>query len=204
MTKKREIPLFPLRVVMFPGGRFDLQIFEKRYIDLIRHCLRKGSGFGICLLKAGEEIFQENLEQTIHSSGTYSKIVDWDQLENGLLGITVEGTEKFVVSDCWKEDDDVLHAEVEFSEIEFVGNETISLEDQFIGLSDLLHNLESHPLVEKKNLIIDYDSLWDLGWRLSELIPMEISQRQKLLEIDDPWERIKNIEKLVADLANNI
>ena len=87
MTKKREIPLFPLRVVMFPGGRFDLQIFEKRYIDLIRHCLRTDSGFGICLLKAGEEIFQENLEQTIHSSGTYSKIVDWDQLENGLLGI---------------------------------------------------------------------------------------------------------------------
>ena len=71
-------------------------------------------------------------------------------------------------------------------------------------MSDLLHNLESHPLVEKKNLIINYDNLWDLGWRLSELVPMEISQRQKLLEIDDPWERIKNIEKLVADLANNI
>jgi len=204
MTKKREIPLFPLRIVMFPGGRFDLQIFEKRYIDLIRHCLRTDSGFGICLLKAGEETFQENLEQTIHGSGTYSKIVDWDQLENGLLGITVEGTGKFIVSDCWKKDDDVLHAEVEFSEIEFVGNEAISLENQFIGLSDLLHNLESHPLVEQKNLIIDYDNLWDLGWRLSELIPMEISQRQKLLEIDDPWERIKNIEKLVVNLANNI
>ena len=135
MTKKREIPLFPLRVVMFPGGRFDLQIFEKRYIDLIRHCLRKGSGFGICLLKAGEEIFQENLEQTIHSSGTYSKIVDWDQLENGLLGITVEGTEKFVVSDCWKEDDDVLHAEVEFSEIEFSISKHVFNSIQFLPMS---------------------------------------------------------------------
>jgi len=203
MTEKREIPLFPLRIVMFPRGRFDLQIFEKRYIDLIRDCLRTDSGFGICLLKTGEETFQENSEQKIYSAGTYSRIVDWDQLENGLLGITVEGAEKFFVSNCWKADNDVLHAEVEFSEIEFVGNENIPLEDQFIGLSDLLHNLESHPLVEKKNLIIDYDNLWDLGWRLSELIPIDVNEKQKLLEINDPWERINNIEKLVADLANN-
>ena len=100
MTEKREIPLFPLRIVMFPRGRFDLQIFEKRYIDLIRDCLRTDSGFGICLLKTGEETFQENSEQKIYSAGTYSRIVDWDQLENGLLGITVEGAEKFFVSNC--------------------------------------------------------------------------------------------------------
>ena len=204
MSKNREIPLFPLSIVMFPGGRFDLQIFERRYIDLIRQCLRSETGFGICLLKSGEETVQKNSGQSIYSTGTYSKIIDWNQLENGLLGITVEGQIKFSVSDYWKGDDDILHANAEFSEVESADSESIPLENQFDGLSVLLRKLENHPMVEKKKLVVDYDNLWDLGWRLSELIPIKVEERQKLLEIDDPWDRVKNIERLIADLANNI
>ena len=204
MSKNREIPLFPLSIVMFPGGRFDLQIFERRYIDLVRQCLRSETGFGICLSKSGEETIQKNSGQAIYTTGTYSKIVDWDQLENGLLGITVEGREKSSVSDFWKGNDDILHANVEFSEVESADSEPIPLENQFDGLSVLLRKLENHPMVEKKKLVVDYDNLWDLGWRLSELIPIKIEERQKLLEIDDPWDRVKNIERLIADLANNI
>ena len=89
MSETQQIPLFPLRVVMFPGGRLDLQIFERRYIDLVSHCMRTSTGFGVCLLKEGEEVIQEGINQTIHRTGTYSNIIDWDQLENGLLGITV-------------------------------------------------------------------------------------------------------------------
>lgn len=204
MSKNREIPLFPLSIVMFPGGRFDLQIFERRYIDLIRHCLRSETGFGICLLKRGDETTQENIEQSIYDTGTYAKIIDWNQLENGLLGITVEGQIKFSVSDYWKGDDDIFHANVEFSEAESADSEPIPVENRFDGLSVLLRRLENHPMVEKKKLVVDYDNLWDLGWRLSELIPIKLEERQKLLEVDDPWERVKNIERLIADLANNI
>ncbi|MDP6537890.1 MAG: LON peptidase substrate-binding domain-containing protein [Gammaproteobacteria bacterium] len=200
----QEIPLFPLRVVMFPGGRLELQIFERRYLDLVSHCMRNDKGFGICLLKEGEETIKEGTKQTIHRSGTYVSIVDWDRLENGLLGITVEGSSKFRVADCWQADSGVLHAEVVFSDTDSVGKETILLDDQFAALADLLHNLEDHPLVEQKKLTIDYDNLWDIGWRLSELIPIEVEQKQQLLEIDDPWERIENIEQLVSDLANEV
>jgi len=187
MTDTQEISLFPLRVVLFPGGRLELQIFEQRYLDLISFCMKNDTGFGVCLLKSGEEVIQEGTQQTIHRTGTYGKIVDWDQLENGLLGITIEGISKFKICDCWQADSGVLQAEVEFSQTEGVGIETIPLDDQFSGLSDLLQNLENHPLVEQKNLSIDYNNLWDLGWRLSELIPIEIEQRQHLLELDDPW-----------------
>jgi len=202
MTETQQIPLFPLRVVMFPRGRLNLQIFERRYIDLVTHCMRTSSGFGICLLKEGEEVIQEGTNQTIHRTGTYSNIIDWDQLENGLLGITVEGSAKFSIEDCWQSDSGVLQGNVQFNETDNVGRETIPLDDQYTALADLLQNLESHPLVEQKKLIIDYNNLWDLGWRLSELIPIEIEQKQQLLEIDDPWERIQSIEQLVSDLAN--
>ena len=203
MTETQQIPLFPLRVVMFPRGRLNLQIFERRYIDLVTHCMRTSSGFGICLLKEGEEVVQEGTNQTIHRTGTYSNIIDWDQLENGLLGITVEGSAKFSIEDCWQSDSGVLQGSVQFNETDNVGRETIPLDDQYTALADLLQNLESHPLVEQKKLIIDYNNLWDLGWRLSELIPIEIEQKQQLLEIDDPWERIQSIEQLVSDLAND-
>ena len=203
MTETQQIPLFPLRVGMFPRGRLHLQIFERRYIDLVTHCMRTSSGFGICLLKEGEEVVQEGTNQTIHRTGTYSNIIDWDQLENGLLGITVEGSAKFSIEDCWQSDSGVLQGNVQFNETDNVGRETIPLDDQYTALADLLQNLESHPLVEQKKLIIDYNNLWDLGWRLSELIPIEIEQKQQLLEIDDPWERIQSIEQLVSDLAND-
>ena len=203
MKNTNDIPLFPLNIVLFPGGRFDLQIFERRYIDLVSHCMRTGTGFGICLLKSGDETNGNNLNQTVYNTGTYAKIVDWDQLESGLLGITVEGAVKFVAQDFWKEEDDVLHAPVEFSDIESTEADVIPLGDEYTALSELLRNLEDHPLVAGRNLSIDYSDLRQLGWRLSELIPLGIDVRQELLELNDPVERLSKIEKLVSEMANN-
>ena len=103
MKKPEDIPLFPLGIGLFPGGRGDPQIFDRRDLALSSHCRRTETGFGICLLKSGGETTRENLEQTTHDTGTYVKIVDWNQLESGLLGITVEGSVKFVAEDYWRE-----------------------------------------------------------------------------------------------------
>lgn len=204
MNKFEEIPLFPLHLVLFPGGRLDLQIFERRYIDLVRSCMKTETGFGICLLKEGEEVIKENSVQKIHRAGTYARIIDWDQLEHGLLGITVEGSAKFAIENFWQAPSGLLMANVQFSEHDSVGKQEIPVEEEFTGLTELLLSLENHPLVKDKKLRIDYDNLWDLGWRLSELIPVENEKKQQLLELDDPWERIENIEQLVVDLANDV
>jgi Lon protease-like protein len=201
LDSHQDIPLFPLRVVMFPGSRLDLQIFEQRYLDMISRCMRSGTGFGICLLREGDEVVSEEGRQTIHRTGTYCSVIDWDQLDNGLLGITVEGLAKFRITDCWQGDSGVLEATVTFSEQDRLGEEAIPLDDAYAALVGLLQSLEKHPLVEQKQLTIDYDNLWDLGWRLGEFIPMAIDQKQQLLDLDDPWERISAIEQLVAEMA---
>ena len=121
MPELQEIALFPLRIVAFPGSRVDLQIFERRYIDLVTACLKSNTGFGICLLKQGDEVVISKSKQTIHRTGTLVKIADWDQLENGLLGITVEGSTKFKIEDCWQEDSGLLHAKVQLSTTDHVG-----------------------------------------------------------------------------------
>ena len=85
-----------------------------------------------------------------------------------------------------EEEDDVLHASVEFSDIESTEAD-VFLGDEYTALSELLRNLEDHPLVAGRNLSIDYSDLRQLGWRLSELIPLGIDVRQELLELNDPW-----------------
>lgn len=197
-----EIPLFPLKVVVFPGTRLDLQIFERRYIDLVSHCLRSECGFGICLLRSGEEVVRVAGKQTIHRIGTYVEIVDWDQLDNGLLGITVEGKSKFTVDDCWQADSGVLEAKVTFSDVDNVDLEPIPVDSDYEALAELLENLASHPMVQQQGQTIDYHNLRVLGWRLGELLPIEAEDKQKLLELEDPSQRIMEIEELVADLAN--
>lgn len=202
MAVRQDIALFPLRVVLFPASKLDLQIFERRYLDLVSQCMRNDEGFGVCLLREGEEVIREASKQTIHRTGTYGKIIDWDQLENGLLGITVEGQKKFRIHDCWQADSGVLEANVEFSEKDTLQQDAIPLDEEYAALVDLLQNLENHPMIEQKNMKIDYDNLWELGWRLSELIPVEVERRQDLLELDDPWERIRAIERFVSEIAN--
>lgn len=203
MNEFQEISLFPLKVVLFPGGRLDLQIFEQRYIDLVSSTLRNDTGFGICLLKSGEEVLREASGQTIHRIGTCCRIVDWDRLDNGLLGITVQGVRKFKVEDCWQSDGGVLQGQVKFSREDSTDNLPLPVDDYYDGLVDLLQNLENHPMVAEQNLRIDYNNLREIGWRLGELLPIDVHEKQQLLEIDDSHQRLEQIEVLVANLANN-
>lgn len=197
----QEIALFPLHSVLFPRGRLALQIFEQRYIDLVSASLRQDSGFGIALLKSGAEVIKLGTSQTVHRTGTYAKIVDWDQLDNGLLGITVEGRRKFHVRECRVTDNGLFMAQVEFSKADYVDDQRIPVTADFTDMQDLLRTLEKHPQVQQMHLQIDHDNLWELGWRLSELIPIGMDVRQQLLELEDPVERMHRIELVVQELA---
>ena len=82
-----EIPLFPLRTVLFPDGLLPLRIFEQRYLAMVRECARSESAFGVCLIVEGEEAISP---VRIAPVGTLAYIVDWFTLEDGLLGVTDE------------------------------------------------------------------------------------------------------------------
>lgn len=202
MTATAQIALFPLKVVIFPGGRLDLQIFEQRYLDLVSASLRESRGFGICLLREGEEVLTAGASQTVHRSGTLVEIQDWDQLDNGLLGIKVEGQRKFRVEDCWLAESGVLQATVSYVDWDDVRAPPVPVEEEHEGLAELLQNLANHPMVRQLGLQIDYQNLRSLGWRLGELLPIAAEQRQELLEMDSPEARIEAIQALVAGLAN--
>ena len=195
------IPLFPLRIVLFPAGRHDLQIFERRYIDMVTDCLKSGTSFGICSIETGVEERTADSQRSVSRIGTLARIIDWNQLDNGLLGITIEGTTKFRVEDCWESDADLLMAQVVLSEGDTIEGEPVAYGNEFDELVEVLKGLEDHPLIAEKNFDIEYENLWQLGWHLSELIPMGGNVRQALLEIDDPRERAESLALLLKDMA---
>ncbi len=101
-----EIPLFPLSAVLLPYGRMPLRIFERRYLDLVRDCMKSGEPFGVVWIRRGSEVAQRGGESPdLGAYGTTAHIVDWDQLPNGLLGITVEGGRRFELFDTSTRDD---------------------------------------------------------------------------------------------------
>src|SRR5690606_24287439 len=204
MTEDHElIPLFPLRSVLFPGGRLPLQIFEQRYIDLISHCMKTDTGFGVCLVTKGDEVARPGIRQEVSRVGMYARIVDWDQLPNGLLGITVEGQRKFTVRDCWAREDKLLMGSVSWASEDYLGQDPLPITEEQDGLVDLLKDLMAHPLIESLQLEMDYSDQRQLGWRLAELLPVPVHQKKQLLEINNTAERLKEIENLVVSVMRH-
>ena len=148
------VPLFPLRIVLFPAGRHDLQIFERRYIDMVTDCLKSGTPFGICSIEAGTEArVQQILQQSVSRIGTLARIIDWNQLDNGLLGITIEGTTKFRVEDCWESDTDLIDGRRLCSARAIQSTASpLPTETNSMNWSRCLKGSKQHPLVAEKEL----------------------------------------------------
>ena len=115
-----HIPLFPLGSALFPHARMPLQIFEPRYVDLVRRCMKTNSGFGVIMIEQGSEVYQRGQDElpNLAPVGCYARIVDWDQLPHNRLGITIEGTHRFSPGALAEARDHLLSADVHWWEEE--------------------------------------------------------------------------------------
>ena len=185
-------PLFPLNTVLFPGGPLPLRIFETRYVDMIRHCMRERCPFGVVLIRAGSEVGVTGASD-ISPVGTTARIVDFNGLPDGLLGISCVGERKFSISRHWQQDDGLHVGEVEFADPE----ESVELPGDFLHLGELLRKV----LPELGDLYARIPKHFsDAGWvgcRLAEILPIALSEKQYCLEIDDPVLRLERLNPLI-------
>ena len=196
-----EIPLFPLPMVLFPGGKLPLQIFEPRYLDMVKNCMREEIGFGVILIEEGQQVLK-NAEQQLPSiahCGTYCSIVDFDQQRNGLLQITVEGQTKFAVRDQYENPDRLMLAQVEFLPEE----EDIPVPDNKQHLVNLLETLTQHKSVQQLGLSINFETARDVGGRLAELLPCPIDFKQRMLEMKNPVIRLSELERQLLRMQDS-
>ena len=186
-----EIPLFPLRTVLFPDGYLPLRIFEQRYLTMIRDCTRDDSGFGVCLIREGEEAVSPVKTAQV---GTLARIIDWYTLEDGLLGVSTTGTLRFSVESSWQQDDGLFRAVVQI----MPEPEACPVPEEYSILSDVLGRFmekvgDNYPAYTPEHL---QDAVW-LGYRLSELLPLAGIEKQHLLEITDPLERLQSLLEIL-------
>ena len=186
----RELPLFPLSTVLFPGGPLPLRIFETRYLDMVRRCLREESGFGVVLITQGRET---GGAPRFVAFGTEARIVDFDRRDDGLLGITCLGAGRFRVTGTRREPDGLNVGEV----ADVAAEPAVPVPAEFCFLADALRGIlpELGDVYAAVPRHFD-DSAW-VGHRLAELLPLEPCDRQALLEMQDPLARLAAIAPLV-------
>jgi hypothetical protein len=186
-----EIPIFPLNTVLFPGGALPLRIFETRYIDMVSQCMKEGHGFGVCLIKEGAETGKAK----VHAVGTLAEIGDWSRGEDGLLHILARGARRFRVGTVRTQADGLNLGEVEF----LPEDPLVAVPEPRRMLAELLKQVLQQLEAEETEL-----NYADAGWvgnRLAEVLPINLAQRQYLLELDDPLKRLEILQTLVQSLT---
>lgn len=188
------LPLFPLGTVLFPGGILPLRIFETRYIDMVRKCLRTETGFGVCTIREGGEV---GTAAQVYPVGTRAMIADWEGRSDGLLGITARGEERFRILRTWAQPDQLLMGEVEFLE----EPPPTAIPEEFLGLATLLERLLSELGPPYADLPRDSTEAGWVGARLAELLPVSLEVKQHMLESDDPLSRLFMLQDAMLNLA---
>jgi uncharacterized protein len=194
MSAALEIPLFPLQTVLFPGGPLPLRIFEPRYVDMISHCLKTGVGFGVLLIESGSETGPA----LTHEIGTIARIVDWDQLSDGTLGIVVIGGARFMLRSARRQEDGLNLGVVDLLEAE----PAVPLPERFQDMARLLEGVFEDLGPHYQHVTPEFsDSSW-VGCRLAELLPVELEHKQRCLELFDPVARLEYLEPLLRRLGH--
>lgn len=214
-----QIPLFPLNTVLFPDGVLPLRVFEARYMDMVRECMRRDAPFGVCLIVRGPEVGGVAQPEEI---GTLASIRTWDMQQLGVLHIRTVGMQRFRVVDTRAEESGLLRADVDLIE----PDEDLPIAPEHKPCVDLLQkvidDVEAQRAERQRALAAEEpevaaaaaaiggapfepphrmdSSVW-VGNRLCEVLPVPMKAKQKLMELDDARVRLGIITQYLKQHA---
>lgn len=191
------LPLFPLNTVLFPDGVLPLKVFEARYIDMVRDCMKSETPFGVVLIKSGTEVGAAAEPEAV---GTLAHITRWDMENLGVLLLRTKGGARFRIRQTRVLPDQRLEALVDLlppdaeaavNDTHFQCAKTLKI---IIDEINAKGRAEQGPEFESPfGLPLKLD---DAGWvanRWCEILPISLKARQKLLELDDATSRLSVI-----------
>lgn len=191
-----DVALFPLNAVLFPEGRLPLRIFEQRYMDMAKACLRDASPFGVCLIREGREVGAPAIPAAV---GTLARISAWDMPQLGVLQVSVRGERRFRILERRLQPDGLARADIE-----------LLAEDQdaeippacAVCVKLLARVLEQQPALFEPPHRLD-SAAW-VGARLAEVLPLPLALKQELLELSDAGTRIERLNALLRPAASSL
>lgn len=192
MSAPMRMPIFPLMRVLFPGGLLHLKIFEQRYLDMTKACLRDDAPFGVCLIREGQEVGEPASHEAV---GCTARIVDWEMPHLGLFQLRTTGQRVFRIVDGEIGDGGLIRAE-----IEWLPDVAGAIDGETFGLCRRI--LERIAAQVGNDVFAEPARFDDARWvsyRLAELLPVSAAQKQVLLETRDDGLRLSRL----ADLLRN-
>jgi uncharacterized protein len=192
----KEVALFPLNTVLFPGGRLPLRIFEQRYMDMAKACLRDGARFGVCLIREGREVGAAAVPAEV---GTLARIGAWDMPQLGLLHVTALGEERFRILERRVQRDGLARASIQMMQEDIDS----AIPESCSGCVKLLERLieQQGGLFEPPHRL---DSASWVSSRLAEILPLPLPAKQELLELRDARARIERLNALLRPPAERL
>ena len=200
-----RLPLFPLNTVLFPGGVLPLRVFEARYVDLVRWCMKEEAPFGVVLMTRGGEVGAPAATEPV---GTLARIAAWDMPTLGLLHLRAIGGHRFRIEQAQVRDDGLQVANV----VPIAPDEDLPLAQQHQPCAELLQRViadaGSRPDEEGDDpgnpvhsppfdppFRLD-SSVW-VGNRLCEFMPIPLRARQKLMELQGAVARLDVVQRFL-------
>ncbi len=195
--KNKNLPIFPLGIVALPGTIQNLQIFEPRYIRMIKECMKNNHGFVITFQRklSGKDDYE------ISERGTYVEIIDFNNLPNNLLGITVKSLNKVSIKHIVKLEDGLNMARTHPIVDPEVDDQALLA--QFPEISNILSQLVKHPRVSNMPIDINFNSADSIAYNLAGLIPIPWAQKQRLLEAFDASQRFSILSKYIEEISTS-
>ena len=186
-----ELPLFPLGSILFPGGTMALKIFEQRYLDMAKVCLKTSVPFGIALIREGNEVGIPAVQETV---GTLAYVTHWDMQNLGILQLRVRGGERFkLISQSTSKSGLIV------GQVSAIADDKHSACEEHLACAEFLRKLFAKvgPVEDAANQRFD-DAGW-VGFRLTELLPFANAVKQKMLELTDARIRLEILYKFLVD-----
>jgi Lon protease-like protein len=209
----KNVALFPLGAVLFPDGVLPLRVFEARYMDMVRDCMRREEPFGVCLIVSGSEAGGGNART--EKIGCLARIVAWDMEQLGLLHIRTIGGQRFRILSSQVQPDQLQRAEIEL--IDPDEDSSIDPEHQACAalLTRVIDDVRAQHAERRRTGQAEGDvmgrlpfeepfqldsSVW-VGNRLCEVLPVPMKAKQKLMELDDAHTRLEIITQYLRQHA---
>jgi Lon protease-like protein len=192
------LPLFPLGLVLFPGAHLGLKVFEARYLDLVSDCLRTKQPFGVICLRQGAESGSQKPVQ-LESVGVLAHIDQVDAERPGILRVGCTGGQRFrIVDKPAQRDNGLWVADVALMPDDPARQPGTAMLQTVSALAEAIRKLQDH---DQAPFAPPY-RLDDAGWvanRWCELLPVSLSAKQKLMELDDPVIRLSLVDGFLRD-----
>ncbi len=186
-----KLPLFPLSNQVFVGGRMTLRIFEPRYLRMVKTSFQQQHGFAVCMLHTQASAHDQ---PHIYPIATRVDIIDFDPLEDGLLGITVEGKQRLQLSHIQTEADGLYVADAKV----LPNWPNLALNANQQGIAEQLQQVyHDYPDLAQ---LYPQPQFNDASWvaqRWLEIVPLNSELKQQLWRYDDPNPALRVIDELL-------